>query len=87
MYKAKEICQDLEIVKQDFGLYVDFAQKLFDFISMHYTDKIELSSIDECYIDVTDIYLKYGSAMQLAFDIQQNFFSTSLITKYQWELR
>ncbi|WP_241568694.1 Y-family DNA polymerase [Spiroplasma endosymbiont of Megaselia nigra] len=34
LYKAKEICQDLEIVKQDFGLYVDFAQKLFDFINM-----------------------------------------------------
>lgn len=74
LYKAKETCQDLEIVKQDFGLYVDFAQKLFDFISMHYTDKIEVASIDECYIDVTDIYLKYGSAMQLAIDMQQNVF-------------
>ncbi|WP_237238189.1 hypothetical protein [Spiroplasma citri] len=30
--------------------------------------------IDKCYIDVTDIYLKYGSAMRLALDMQQNVF-------------
>ncbi|WP_338956492.1 hypothetical protein [Spiroplasma endosymbiont of Polydrusus cervinus] len=38
-------------------------------MSVHYTDQIEVSSIDECYIDVTDIYLKYGSAQQLALDL------------------
>ena len=74
LYKAKEIYPNLEVVNHDFGLYVEFAQKLFDFISTHYTNQIEVASIDECYIDVTDIYLKYGSAMQLAVNMQQNVF-------------
>ncbi|WHQ36592.1 DNA polymerase IV [Spiroplasma sp. SV19] len=74
LYKAKEIYPQLKIVNPDFELYVEFAQKLFDFISSHYTNQIEVASIDECYIDVTNIYLKYGTAMQLAIDMQQNVF-------------
>ncbi|WP_425380637.1 DNA polymerase IV [Spiroplasma endosymbiont of Stenodema calcarata] len=71
LYKAKKIYPKLTVVNHDFGLYIEFAQKLFDLICSCYTDKIEVASIDECYIDVTDIYVRYGSAYQLALDMQQ----------------
>ncbi|AGM26091.1 DNA polymerase IV [Spiroplasma syrphidicola EA-1] len=74
LYKAKELCKELIVVDHDFNLYVNFAQRLFDFICENYTTKIEVASIDECYIDVTEIYRKYQSAMNLAQDMQKRVF-------------
>ncbi|AGM25034.1 DNA polymerase IV [Spiroplasma chrysopicola] len=74
LYKAKELCKDLIVVDHNFNLYVNFAQKLFDFICENYTTKIEVASIDECYIDVTDIYRKYQSVKNLAYDMQKRVF-------------
>ncbi|WP_025317396.1 Y-family DNA polymerase [Spiroplasma mirum] len=54
LYQAKKLCRDLVIVDFDYQLYVNFAQKLFDYIANNYTDKIEVASIDKCYLDVTE---------------------------------
>ncbi|AHF57741.1 DNA polymerase IV [Spiroplasma eriocheiris] len=74
LYQAKKLCRDLVIVDSDYQLYVNFAQKLFDYIANNYTEKIEVASIDECYLDVTELYPKYHSALNLAKEIQSKIY-------------
>lgn len=71
LYRAKEACPDLVVVHPDFALYTVLSTKLFELISSKYTKNIEVASIDECYIDVTDIWPKYGSPYALAKDMQE----------------
>lgn len=69
-YRAKDACPNVISVHPDFALYTTLSTKLFELISQKYTKLIEVASIDECYIDVTDIWEKYGSPVALAKDMQ-----------------
>ncbi len=71
-YKAKEIIPNIKIVEPDFALYITLSSKLFELISNNFTDKIEVGSIDECYIDATDIWEEYGSPVKLAKELQKS---------------
>ena len=75
-YKAKQLCPHLISVKPNFKLYDNYSKKLFNFIKKKFTKKIQISSIDECYIDVTDIWQQYRSPVKLAkkmqFEIMKN---------------
>ncbi|AKX34131.1 DNA polymerase IV [Spiroplasma litorale] len=66
LYKAKEICKDLCVVDTNFQLYINYSEKVFDYIYTNFSKKIEVASIDECYIDVTNIWKKYGTVKKLA---------------------
>ena len=70
-YKAKELVPDLIPIKPNFGLYTLLSTKLFELLSDKITKNIEVASIDECYMDVTTIWKKYGSPFELAKHIQQ----------------
>lgn len=69
-YKAKEICPDLIAIRPNFALYTSLSNKVFELISIQFTKNIEVGSIDECYIDVTDIWKNYGSPIALAKKMQ-----------------
>ena len=75
-YKVKQIVPEIEIINPDFALYITLSNKLFEHISRNFTDLVEVASIDECYIDVTDIWKKYGSPVKLAKIMQ-----TSILEK------
>ncbi|WP_025363151.1 DNA polymerase IV [Spiroplasma culicicola] len=66
MFKAKELCPDIFPVNSDFSLYINFSQKVFDVIYNNFTKKIEVASIDECYLDVTHVWKKYKTVKKLA---------------------
>lgn len=74
LYQAKQIYPAIEIVEPDFKLYVKYSEKIFEFISVNYTKNIEIASIDECYIDVTEIYRNYESIYQLASEMQNRIY-------------
>ena len=69
-YKAQDLVPNLIAVKPDYALYTLLSTKLFEFLSSKITNKIEVASIDECYMDVTDIWSRYGSPAKLAKHIQ-----------------
>ena len=69
-YRAKLLCPDLMAVKPNFALYTILSEKLFELIATKFTKEIEVGSIDECYIDATDIWKEYGSPIKLAKAIQ-----------------
>ena len=70
-YKAKVLCPELIPVEPNYALYTTLSNKLFELIANNITKKIEVGSIDECYIDVSDVWQKEGSPAKLAKKIQQ----------------
>ncbi|CAM9143397.1 Y-family DNA polymerase [Mycoplasma todarodis] len=69
--EALKLCPELIIIPADFELYETLSKRMFEILSVKYTNEVEVVSIDECYIDVTDIWKKYGSAFKLARDMQK----------------
>ncbi|WP_162649694.1 DNA polymerase IV [Spiroplasma sp. TIUS-1] len=76
-FKAIEICPELLLVKPNYSLYSKASKAVFKFFYENYSKRIELASIDECYMDVTNEYKKYGSVSKMAQHIlnsvQENF--------------
>ena len=69
VYEALRLCPDLELVQPDFAYYRELSAKFFHYL-YQYTNQIEPASIDECYMDVTEIIKAYKRPMDLAFQIQ-----------------
>ncbi|WP_338982856.1 DNA polymerase IV [Spiroplasma endosymbiont of Othius punctulatus] len=65
-FNALKSCPDLVLVKPNFSLYSKVSKMVFEFFHDTYSKKIELASIDECYLDVTTEYKKYGSVEKMA---------------------
>lgn len=71
-FNALKVCPDLLLVKPNYTLYSKMSKTVFEFFYNNYSKAIELASIDECYMDVTNIYKKYGSVTKLAQNILDN---------------
>lgn len=67
---AKRLCEDLIVIDIDFALYQDLSQKFIKIIQS-YSPVLEQASIDECYVDVTNIIKKYKKPLDLAVEIQK----------------
>ncbi len=59
----------IEFRASSYHNYTYYASVFFNFLATHYTNKIEVASIDECYLDATDLWKTYGSVQKLAEDI------------------
>lgn len=75
LFQAKKICDNLIIVPVNMNLYRNISNQFFNIIKS-YTNNYEVASIDECYIDVTDISINYQNIIELAKSIQNEVFST-----------
>ncbi len=72
-YKALELCPKLILVGSNFQKYKKISGEIFS-IFYEYTDKVEVVSIDEAYLDVTDCTLFSNSATLIAQDILNNIY-------------
>ena len=71
LFKAKELCPDLISIPPHFDLYKDLSSQFFNLLS-EYSLLLEVASIDECYMDMTDYILEYKEdPYQVAYKIQQ----------------
>ena len=63
----------LQIVPGHYELYDQMSMQFFDFIKKKYTNHCEEMSIDECWLDVTDILIHYkNDPVFLAKHLQDN---------------
>ena len=62
-------CPNLVIAPPDHRLYSDYSRKLMTFLH-GYTDQIEQVSVDECYMDFTEIAPRFSSPMEGALEIK-----------------
>ncbi len=76
LYSARRKCPYLDVYPPDFKIYKKYSDRMYTYLS-NYSNKIERYSIDECFIDYTDNYQKYGDPVKLAYkiknDIRDNF--------------
>lgn len=54
IYMAKKLCPSITILPGDYNYYQDLSNKFFAFIKNNISPIIEIASIDECYVDVTN---------------------------------
>ncbi|KAJ3616291.1 hypothetical protein Zmor_011947 [Zophobas morio] len=54
MFKAREMYDGLVVVKSNYKIYVDMSNKIFGIIKEKFSAKLEVISIDEGYVDVTN---------------------------------
>jgi DNA polymerase-4 len=71
IFKASALCKTLLTVTPKYYDYEKYSILFMDYIKQNYTNKIEVLSIDECYINVTDL-VKNNDYLSLAKDIQKN---------------
>ncbi|MCV3754197.1 Y-family DNA polymerase [Ureaplasma zalophigenitalium] len=72
--EALKLYPDLLVLKPDFELY-DALSKRFYQIAYSYTNKVHIASIDELFIDATDLISKYhNNPTFLALDIQKKIY-------------
>ncbi len=68
--EAKKLCPHLKIVNGDLEKYIDTSLNIHR-ILLDFTDRVEVFSIDECFIDVTDSYKLFGSPYDIGILIKK----------------
>ncbi|MBS4164800.1 DNA polymerase IV [Candidatus Protochlamydia amoebophila] len=69
-WKAKQLCPDLIILYPDFDKYKRESKAIHEIFHL-FTDLIEPLSLDEAFLDVTDVDALRGSATWIAQEIRQ----------------
>lgn len=76
LFKAKELCPHLVTVPPHFQLYKTLSQRFFEIIAS-FSKYLEVASIDECYIDMTDyIRQHHHSPYEVAKQIQKKVYQS-----------
>ncbi|WP_027334900.1 Y-family DNA polymerase [Mycoplasmopsis felifaucium] len=69
-YMVERIEPKTIFIEPDFNLYISLSNQVFEYISRVYTKNIEVYSIDECWLDVSNL-VGNKNPLPLAFEIQQ----------------
>lgn len=79
VYKALKLEPNLIVIEPDYNYYSNLSEEIFSIISK-YSPKIEIASIDECYVDMTNKIKSYENPINYAEKIQKDIFSKTKIT-------
>lgn len=77
--QALKLCPDLVLLPVRMDLYREASQQIHK-IFRRFTDQIEPLSLDEAYLDVSNVQLNHGSATLIAQAIRQQIFETQSLT-------
>lgn len=72
--EALKLCKDLIIVSGHYEFYEDLSNKFIKIVNK-YSNLVEKASIDECYVDVTDIIMTYKRPLDFAWQLQQEIYN------------
>lgn len=79
IYQAKKKCPKIRIFPTRHDMYKEYSNKLYNLL-LTYTNKIERFSIDECFIDFSDIIKSRNDFMKLANEISKRIKEEMLFT-------
>jgi len=74
IYSARKLCPYLDVYKPNYALYKKYSNNLYNYL-LKYTNIIERYSIDECFLDYTDIKNLYGDPIKFAYKIKNDIYS------------
>ncbi len=72
IYFAKKKCNNLQIFKGNFNIYREYSKAFYN-ILIQYSDKVERFSIDECFVDMTDV-MKDKDIVKIAYEIKDRIY-------------
>ncbi len=58
LFKAREILPNIKLVDTDYEYYQDKANEFFNVV-LEFTRRVQIASIDECYVDATELTKQY----------------------------
>ena len=73
LYQARKKCPNLKSYPMNYPFYQQMSYKLFSIIR-NYSPDIEIASIDECYLDYTNVYKLYGDHIEFAKKLQNEIY-------------
>lgn len=79
LYSARKKCPSLKVYPPNYQWYQKMSKSLFRLLSK-YSPDIEVVSIDECYLDYTEVQNLYGDPYQFAKKIQKEIYDTLKFT-------
>lgn len=69
LYTARKKCPYLEVYPPNYKMYKKYSDIMYTYLC-NYTNEIERYSIDECFLDYTDVYQKWGDPVKIAYKIK-----------------
>ena len=79
VFKAKQLCDHLEIVPGNMKKYQAESKKIMEIIS-HFSPLLEQVSIDEAYLDITGCERLFGNYKDIALAIKKQIYSQLSLT-------
>ena len=79
LMSARRKCRNLRIYPPDYNLYKKMSNAVFNTIRK-YTPDLEILSIDECFIDYTNVYKLYGDPIKFAYKLKDEIYNTLKFT-------
>jgi len=73
IYIARRKCPYLEVYKPDYELYKRYSNLMYNYL-LQYTNIIERYSIDECFLEYTDIQKLNGDPVEFAYKIKDDIY-------------
>ena len=73
LYEARKIYKDLIVIQPDFNFYKLCSNALMTFLRKIFKT-IEQFSIDECFIDYTEVKEKYGNEVEFAYKLKDEIY-------------
>ena len=74
IYSAKKKCPKLEMFPPDMEYYHEMSNKFFKHLEK-YTPNIEILSVDECFMDMSNSSLLYDDLVMLAYKIKEEVYT------------
>ena len=71
LYNARRKCPYLEVYAPDYKIYRKYSDAMFNYLST-YTNVIERYSIDECFVDFSDLTTLFGDPIKCAYKIKED---------------
>ncbi len=74
LYSARKKCKNLLIFPPDYKFYKEKSNQFFSYL-MKYTPDIEIFSIDECFMDMSNTSYLYNDYINLAYKIKNDIYN------------
>lgn len=69
-YMALRLVPDLIMKEVDFKLYRHYSSLFFNYVKEHFSPIVEVASIDECYVDATEVLKNVENPIQTVRNLQ-----------------
>ena len=81
IYSARKKCPNLDVFPPDMEYYHEMSNKFFKHLEK-YTPNIEVLSVDECFMDMSNSSLLYNDLVMLAYKIKDEVYTLYGFTVY-----